>query len=207
MLGITATRRSPAIIVAVLSLVAALAGTAIAGPDASSSALSKKKVKKLVKKEVAKQIANSTGPQGPRGEQGPPGPTVSGFASATKEDSPVPLAGMAKVLDLTEGTGFIRVPFRARLVANATAVIDSNSPQDGAMAGCRLALFPQPANTQFPFGHAGEVTTSPLSRVTVPLAGAINVDPGTFNVQLQCASGGTPLTYRKGNLTVIATAR
>jgi hypothetical protein len=137
---------------------------------------------------------------------------VSGFASATKEDSPVPLAGLArKVLDLTEGTGFIRVPFRARLVANATAVIDSNSLQDGAMAGCRLALFPQPANNQFPFGHAGEVTTpqtSPLSRVTVPTTGAVNVDPGTYNVQLQCASsGGTPMTYQKGNLTVIATAR
>jgi len=45
---------SPAIIVAALALVAALAGTAIAGPDAQTSALSKKKVKKIAKKEIKK---------------------------------------------------------------------------------------------------------------------------------------------------------
>ena len=50
------TRPSPAIIVAALALVAALAGTAIAGSDVQSSALSKKKVKKIAKKQAKKQI-------------------------------------------------------------------------------------------------------------------------------------------------------
>ena len=45
---------SPAIVVAALALVAALAGTAIAGPDAHTRALSKKKVKKISKKEIKK---------------------------------------------------------------------------------------------------------------------------------------------------------
>jgi hypothetical protein len=50
------TRRpSPALFVAALALVAALAGTAIAGPEASTS-VSKKKVKKIAKKEAKKQI-------------------------------------------------------------------------------------------------------------------------------------------------------
>ena len=43
---------SPAIVVAVLALVAALAGTAIAGPDASISAITKNKVKKIARQQV-----------------------------------------------------------------------------------------------------------------------------------------------------------
>jgi hypothetical protein len=53
---IKASRPSPAMVVAVLALVAALAGTAVAGPDASSSAINKKKVKKIATKQAAKQI-------------------------------------------------------------------------------------------------------------------------------------------------------
>ena len=50
-------RPSPAIIVAVVALVAAMAGTAIAGPDASTSKLTKSKVKKIANKQAGKQIA------------------------------------------------------------------------------------------------------------------------------------------------------
>jgi hypothetical protein len=53
---IRASRPSPTIVVAVLALVAALAGTAVAGPDASTSAISKKKVKRIAKKQATKQI-------------------------------------------------------------------------------------------------------------------------------------------------------
>jgi hypothetical protein len=71
----TSSRHSPAILVAALGLVAALAGTAVGGDSvATTSALNKKKVKKLVRKEVSKQIANATGPQGSAGPQGPAGP-------------------------------------------------------------------------------------------------------------------------------------
>jgi hypothetical protein len=48
-------RPSPAIVVAVLALVAAVAGTAVAAnPSATSSAINKKKVKKIAKKQVNK---------------------------------------------------------------------------------------------------------------------------------------------------------
>jgi len=46
---------SPALLVAVLALVAALAGTAVAGPDATTS-VSKKKTKKIANKQAKKQI-------------------------------------------------------------------------------------------------------------------------------------------------------
>lgn len=51
--GLT-SRPSPAIVVAVVALVAALAGTAVAGPDAGTSAINKKKVKKIVTKQIKK---------------------------------------------------------------------------------------------------------------------------------------------------------
>jgi hypothetical protein len=46
-------RPSPAIIVAIVALVAAVAGTAVAGPDATTS-VSKKKTKQIAKKQVNK---------------------------------------------------------------------------------------------------------------------------------------------------------
>lgn len=49
-------RPSPAIIVAVVALVAALAGTAVAGPGATTSAITKQKVKKIAKKQVNKKF-------------------------------------------------------------------------------------------------------------------------------------------------------
>jgi hypothetical protein len=71
---ITASRPSPAIIVAVLALVAALAGTAIAGTDATTSASVKKQVKELKKRVTAlEQTDQVPGPQGEQGEPGPPG--------------------------------------------------------------------------------------------------------------------------------------
>jgi hypothetical protein len=50
------SRPSPAIIVAVAALVAALAGTAIAGPSASTSAVTKSKVKKIANKQIDKRF-------------------------------------------------------------------------------------------------------------------------------------------------------
>lgn len=75
------SRPSPAIIVAALALVLALAGTAIAAPDFSAKAVSKSKVKKIAKKQANKQIkikapglsvnhantADSARPTGPAG--------------------------------------------------------------------------------------------------------------------------------------------
>jgi hypothetical protein len=49
-------RPSPAIIVAVVALVAALAGTAIAGPGAETSAFTKAKAKKVANKQINKRL-------------------------------------------------------------------------------------------------------------------------------------------------------
>jgi hypothetical protein len=53
---IRGSRPSPAIVLAAVALVAALAGTALAGSDATTSAINKKKVKKIATKQATKQI-------------------------------------------------------------------------------------------------------------------------------------------------------
>jgi hypothetical protein len=64
MKNVIRSRPSPAIVIAVLALVAAVAGTAVADPGASSSALTKAKVKQIAKKQANKQI-NKQLPWGP----------------------------------------------------------------------------------------------------------------------------------------------
>jgi hypothetical protein len=61
------SRPSPAILVAVIALVAALAGTAIAGPGASTSAkaVTKAKVKTIAKKQVNKVLPLGAADIGP----------------------------------------------------------------------------------------------------------------------------------------------
>jgi hypothetical protein len=54
-------RPSPAIIVAVVALIAALAGTAMAGPGAETSKITKSKVKKIANKQINKQLPWETG--------------------------------------------------------------------------------------------------------------------------------------------------
>jgi hypothetical protein len=61
MRGITGVRLNPALIVAVLALIAALAGTALAGPGAGTSAITKAKVKKVANKQINKRLPWKTG--------------------------------------------------------------------------------------------------------------------------------------------------
>jgi hypothetical protein len=55
-MSLSTLRQSPALVVAALALTAAVGGTAIAAPSASTSAISKKKVKKIVKKQINKRL-------------------------------------------------------------------------------------------------------------------------------------------------------
>lgn len=56
MSGIARRRPSPAIIVAVVALVAALAGTAVAGSGAETSKVTRAKVKKIANKQINKRL-------------------------------------------------------------------------------------------------------------------------------------------------------
>jgi hypothetical protein len=87
------TMRNPAMVVAALALILALVGTAVAGPDATTSKITKTKVKKIAKKQANKVLtrraptldvnsarsADSARPSGPAGGDlagGYPDPTI-----------------------------------------------------------------------------------------------------------------------------------
>jgi hypothetical protein len=136
------SRPSPAIIVAVLALVAALAGTAVAGPDANTSALNKKKVKKLVRKEVAKQIADAEGPPGPRGPEGQRGPAGSPAASVIQGSTGEPLATSEFSIDYFPPSGF--TPLGTNVPAASASQLTPNAAIRVRDLAVRVAAAPGP---------------------------------------------------------------
>jgi hypothetical protein len=105
---------SPAILVAVLALVAALAGTAIAGPTATVS-VSKKKVKKIAKKQAIKQINKLA-----------PGLSVASAETANTADSAntANTAAQAQNASTANGVKPIKVSFAAPTSTPATAFVN-----------------------------------------------------------------------------------
>lgn len=97
---ISAARRSPAAIVAVLALVAALAGTAVAGPDASTSAVNGKKVKRIAKRQAVKQINKLA-----------PGLSVASAKTAGAADS-AKTASNATTAGSVDGLSAARIDYR-----------------------------------------------------------------------------------------------
>ncbi|MGH2993186.1 MAG: hypothetical protein ACRDL1_06590 [Solirubrobacterales bacterium] len=141
------SRHSPAIVVAALALVAALAGTAVAGQDEATSAIGKKKVKKIVKKEVAKQIASL-----PEGPPGPPGEDAANLFAYVKDDLPT---GNANLL---YGRG-------------ATAVDDPAGPDEDYAVTFNRSLRNCVAHANVGFGDPGGGGSAQISAVaTVSLS-------------------------------------
>ena len=101
---------SPAILVAVLALVAALAGTAIARPDASTSASVKKQIKNLKKRvEALENQGQVPGPQGAQGLQGQQGLPGSPGQDATKLFAYIRDNGSAHAAVVDYGSGVTAV--------------------------------------------------------------------------------------------------
>ena len=225
------SRLNSAHLIAVIALFVALGGTTWAAIQLPKGSVGTKQLKPdaVISSKVKAGSLDSTdfgagelpqGPPGPPGEKGPPGPTLSAFASNNATSAPVPLPPLTvaspAMVDLTQGQnsgGFLTVPFPARLIATGTAVLRNTSTGTlPDIAECRLAEFPQPDNLQFPFGEAGQTDIPAGGRATIPVTGAVDVSAGTYNIELQCYSliidpPAVPTDFRKGNLTVIVTAR
>jgi hypothetical protein len=110
---------SPAILVAVLALVAALAGTAVAGPDASTSAITKKKVKKIARKQINKL---APGLSVAHADTADTATNAENANTANTADS-ANTADNAQLLDGVDSSGFVRVDSnRVRTAANTDSV-------------------------------------------------------------------------------------
>jgi hypothetical protein len=177
-------RPSPAMVVAVVALIAALGGSAVAG-----GVLNKKKVNTIISNRapglaVAKaknaDNADKLGGLGPSEyktasnyTQGSPGTVISN--SLVTIGSPIQVT--------TEGT--------RRLIASA-AVHATTSSTTGAFFVCRITIDATNGATDTDFTVANG-TNSPVDAAVSPLASAV-VSAGTHTVTLKCESlgGGTP---------------
>jgi len=109
------SRPSPALLIAIVALIAALAGTAIAAdPVANTSALTKKKVKKIVKKQINKLA---------------PGLSVANADNATN-------AGNAQNAENSNQLGGVAADAYLRNVEIVTAQSASNSSNKSVTATC-----------------------------------------------------------------------
>jgi len=167
--------------------------------------------------------AGPTGAEGKSGPEGPAGPTASAFADSnnqfglTTELVPVVELGGGP---LAEGSGLLVVKVPSRIVSNATVTIFKPTTE-GTVTGqsfCTQELvqgttatrFGTFTNTTFEATTANQVVFH-----TVAMTGAIDVDPGTYNVRASCRRrAGSPvpeikaaLTFQGADLTAIATAR
>jgi hypothetical protein len=118
---------SPALIVAVLALVAAIGGTALAGTDATTSASVKKQIKNLKKRVTALENQGQVpGPQGPPGEQGEPGQDATNLFAYIRDNGAADTAivqygsGVTAVSDSPATAGSYTVTFN-RSVQNCVA--------------------------------------------------------------------------------------
>jgi hypothetical protein len=112
-------------VVAVMALVAALAGTAVAGPDASTSALNKKKAKKIAKKQINKLA---------------PGLSV---ANAENLDGQPASAFLSN-----SGVRFAKINADGTVSANAKGIAQANVTKEGAGFYCLAGLNPAPNGVQ-----------------------------------------------------------
>jgi hypothetical protein len=165
----------------------------------------------------------AAGPEGKSGPEGPAGPTASAFVDSNNEfaltTALVPVVELAGGTN-AEGSGLLVVKVPSRIVSNATVTIFKPT-FEGTTAGqsfCTQELvqgttatrFGTFTNTTFEATTANQVVFH-----TVAMTGAIDVDPGTYNVRASCRRrAGSPvpeikaaLTFQGADLTAIATAR
>src|SRR5262245_7981143 len=138
---------SPAILVSVLALAAALAVPALAETDAATSEVSQKKFKKLKKRVKAlEQQSQQPGPQGPPGERGPAGENATNLFGYIRDQGTAGPAvgygsGVTSVADADPGHGY-RVTFN-RSVTNCIvhATAGGGDPLGSALFGPGFALI------------------------------------------------------------------
>jgi len=222
--------------IALVALFVALGGTSYAALKLPANSVGSKQIKKNAVNSA--KVKNSSllksdfksgqlpaGPAGPRGSQGTPGsqggqgakgvpgPTASSFASHDPMDFPVGNGIDTQVITLTDGTdgrsgGLLNVPFNARVVVSASLLFSTTPGGSPGQVFCRSKIAPD---------GGGYTTISQQTRsrvdgsIQVPIAAAVDVGPGVYNVQVACYYFGgvapPPVTFEKGDLTVVATAR
>ncbi|MEO7198203.1 MAG: hypothetical protein ABIZ50_06990 [Solirubrobacterales bacterium] len=160
------------------------------------------------------------GDQGLTGVQGPPGPTASSFSSHAPAAQSITSGTQSEtqVMELTDGAsgGLLTIGFSGRILVNASISLRNSDLGASSNVYCRLKIAPQGG----PFTPISNFTSvllgpDPLaqdrdSSAQVPLVGAVDEPPGTYNVNVGCTTGlggGNSVVFEQGDLTAVATAR
>jgi hypothetical protein len=102
----------------------------------------------------------------------------------------------------TTSSGVVGAVAPSRLVANAQVVLRANV---NTMLQCRLSRFHAGVLDQVPFAAGTNATGHAGDDVALPLAGGLDVEPGSYNIRVQCftsPSAAGSASFVRGSLTV-----
>jgi hypothetical protein len=220
--------------VALLALVLAMGGSAVAASLITSKQI---KDGTIQLRDLSKSArAGLEGARGPQGAPGPAGAAgAPGAPGARGQDGSSAPAGAAAYasrnvsspeaipnffsnsgvlnLDVPAGTsgyvtssGVISASGPSRLIATADVTVNNITGSTQEIF-CRLARFHAGQGDQLPFGIESKSFVAAGADASVPLTAGIDVDPGSYNLRVQCAAGSSEFTFIEGNLTVALAPR
>lgn len=214
-------RPSPATIVALIALVAALTSPAwakpvqnlITGKEIAKNAITSPKVKdrSLLAKDFKKgQLPRGeTGKAGPQGPQGPAGPALTGGAQ-DNSGTIGPISGnMTDLVEAAETTGQLVLPFKGLITANGFADVDTSEAK-ASRTRCNLFISdgtgPNNGLTPFSPNAFGDTPATNNYHIAIPLSGHVVKPAGTYNIAVKCEviGGGGPTVSHTASFTYTA---
>ena len=200
-------RPRPALVIAVVALIAALAGTAVADPGATTSKITKSKVKKIVNKLApglsvahANTADSATNATTAANANQLDGQSSAAFQTASASDERTNTLAMTTSNQTVLSTT-ITVP--AQKTVTAVASIEMVSDGGGNdNNNCNLAIDGTNGVRQSTY-----VTPNGLEdSTTLPLTQSLVVGAGTHTVLAECSEGGVSNTsVEERSLSVVAT--
>jgi hypothetical protein len=215
-------------VVACVALVVALGGTGYAAITLPRNSVGNKQLRsnavtgaKVRNGSLAAKDFGGTLPRGPRGAPGPPGQSASGSGSlgfASRDpviNGPAIAVGAANVdllaLGVPAGTssyvassGLVTATGPSRLIANAQVVILNGAATRGNVS-CSITLVGTEIRQIGNYVNANIEASN--GYVPVAVGAGTDLDAGTYDVRVRCASDNPAMTFHRGNLTVAVTSR
>ncbi len=204
-------RPSPALVVAAFALVAALAGTAVAGP-VSNKALSKSKVKKIADKEIAKKAPDLSVAHANTADTATTANNANAVGGASLDSLTLGRSATGSC-DPTSSTFVgcgnvsLTLPRAERVLVVADAGFDGNNSGAAYRGGCRLqadgttvGATASPGSTDgLGVGfNANDQGATGVNAVTNVLAA------GAHDLTLQCNELGGNIEYSENSISALA---
>src|SRR3954468_2025766 len=212
--AVTASALAPGAVTASAMSASAVTGAALAKDAVTSDALSNNAVTnaKIAQSSVGPaQVQDGTLAPQEFTENGLPEVGYSSRELGASPESVPSTATNAGVLNLdipagtsgyTTSSGVVGAVAPSRLVANAQVVLRANV---NTMLQCRLSRFHAGVLDQQPFAAGTNGTGTAGQEVALPLAGGLDVGPGSYNIRVQCFTFPDPAgsaSFVRGSLTV-----